>query len=170
MHVDEVATSTFSVTSTTSCSSQLMHLQLHHEPPTVSLTLSPRTSRSCGLGSDDGDDLDVIAPPGLVAKGFEPDSSARGGGEGLSDDAGTLVPGHTPWLPLKADLMDVRRSVLSTISCRNTRTELWISPKFLTPQQLPAQSCPRYKPVPGSVAGGEWSPPAEVALVIRISM
>jgi hypothetical protein len=24
-----------------------------------------------GLGSDDGDDLDVIAPPGLVAKGFE---------------------------------------------------------------------------------------------------
>jgi hypothetical protein len=77
-----------------------------------------------GLGSDDGDDLDVFAPPGLVAKGFEPDSSARGGGEGLSDDAGTLVPGHTPWLPLKADLRDVRRSfntadsVLSTISCR----------------------------------------------------
>src|SRR5689334_23279666 len=52
MHVDEVATSTFSVTSSTSCSSQLMHLQLHHEPPTVSLTLSPRTSRSCGTKID----------------------------------------------------------------------------------------------------------------------
>jgi hypothetical protein len=41
----------------------------------------------------------------VVAEGFEPDSGARVGGKGLSDDAlGTRMPGHTPRLPLKADL------------------------------------------------------------------
>lgn len=36
---------------------------------------------------------------------FEPDSSARGGGKGLSDDAiGTFGPGQAPRLPLETDL------------------------------------------------------------------
>ena len=49
------------------------------------------------LGPEECGDLDVIAPACLVAKGLKPDSGARGGGRGLSDDAlGTLVPGHAP--------------------------------------------------------------------------
>jgi hypothetical protein len=40
------------------------------------------------------------------------DSSAGGGGKGLSDDAlRTLVSGHTPRLPLEADLRGGRRSL-----------------------------------------------------------
>jgi hypothetical protein len=53
-----------------------------------------------GLGPKERDDLDVIAPAGLVAKGLKLDSSAGEGGKGLSYDAlGTFVPGHTPRLP-----------------------------------------------------------------------
>jgi hypothetical protein len=58
-----------------------------------------------GLGPKQRDDLEVVAPAGLVAKGFESDLGARGGGEGLADDThGTLVAGHTPRLPLQAGL------------------------------------------------------------------
>jgi hypothetical protein len=58
-----------------------------------------------GLGPKQSNDLDVVAPAGLVAEGLKPDSGAGSGGEGLSDDAlGTLVQGHTVRLPLKTDL------------------------------------------------------------------
>jgi hypothetical protein len=61
--------------------------------------------QSCGLGPKQSDYLDVVAPAGLVAEGFESDLGAGSGGEGLSDDVlGALVAGHTPWLPLEADL------------------------------------------------------------------
>jgi hypothetical protein len=51
-----------------------------------------------------------------VAKGFEPDSGARGGGEGLCDDAlGPLVPGHTPRLPLETDLEMPKEVCLTTV-------------------------------------------------------
>jgi hypothetical protein len=40
-----------------------------------------------------------------VAKGFESDSGAGGGGKGLTNDTlGTLVRGHTPRLLLDTDL------------------------------------------------------------------
>jgi hypothetical protein len=41
----------------------------------------------CGLRSKQRENLNVIAPAGLVAKGFQSDSGTRGGGEGLSDGA-----------------------------------------------------------------------------------
>jgi hypothetical protein len=56
----------------------------------------------------------------LVAEWAKPDSSAGGGGKGLSDDAlGTFVMGHTPRLPLKADLgmsKEVRVSAVGAMS------------------------------------------------------
>jgi hypothetical protein len=62
------------------------------------------------------DCLDVVAPAGLVAKGFESDSGTGGRGKGLSDDVlGSFVSGHTPQFPLEGDLGVSEEVCLSTV-------------------------------------------------------
>jgi hypothetical protein len=100
-----------------------------------------------GLGPKERDDLDVIAPAGLVAEGLKPDSSAGGGGKGLADDAlGALVSGSTRRLSIDGPcpVLGLAPGVSGCSPVQSSIRMIWLR---LTPSLLhPYLSFPLNKP------------------------